>query len=193
MAEPIHLLYCLNGLVTSYHADDTDIPLATQPTGTRIVPYDQPLDTLTKYGTPTPPSNLVPYPADTRPYQQPVETPHILIMYAGQCRYNYVTVGFSYTAINATVIPVETDRTSQMLLGNLAQYCATLAPTAAIDFTQRNIHYAVTAQDVINMNNQLNAMSQKYRSTEAACLTDLNGATPTIKVYADVDTRFSAA
>jgi hypothetical protein len=128
-----------------------------------------------------------------RPYQQPVETNHILIMYSSQCRYNYVTGGFSYTAIDSSVIPVATDRTSQMLLGNLAMYAQSLAPTDPIDFTQNNVHYPLTAQDVINMNNQFNTLSQKHRSTEASCLADLNSASPTLLKYEDVDGRFAAA
>jgi hypothetical protein len=187
------LLYCQNALVSGSHDDSLDVPASAYGTGVRIIPYDQPLSTLPRYGPAPPQTALVPNPVDTRPYQQPVETNHILIMYSSQCRYNYVTAGFNYTAIDSSIIPVQTDRTSQMLLGNLAYYAASLAPTTAIDFTQNNVHYPATAQDVINMNNQFNALSQKYRSTEATCLTDLNLASPTILVYADVDTRFAAA
>jgi hypothetical protein len=192
----MHLLYCQNGLVVGIH-DDTapEVPRSTYPAGTRIIPYDQTLDTLGRTGDPPlpGPGGSPPLP-DTRQYQQPPETPALLIAYSSQCRYTYVTGGFSYTALDGTtVIPVATDRMSQMLLGNVAAYCATLAPTDPIDFTQGSIHYPVTAQDVINMNNQFNAMAQQYRSVEANCLADLNSATPSLTTYDQIDTQFSAA
>jgi hypothetical protein len=192
----MHLLYCNNALVIGIH-DDTapDVPLSLYPAGTRIIPYDQTLDTLGRFGDPPPPppGGSPPFP-DARQYQQPPETTPILIAYSGQCRFNYVTGGFSHTALDGTtVIPVNTDRTSQALIANLAAYAATLAPTAAIDFTQEGKHYPITAQDAININTQVNVLSQKYRSVEAACLTDLNSPTPSLGTYAQVDTQFSAA
>jgi hypothetical protein len=191
----MHLLYCQNALVAAIH-DDTapEVPLSTYPAGTRIIPYDQMLNTLNRFGDPPrpPPGGGVPLP-DVRQYQQPPETTPILIAYSSQCRYNYVTSGFSYTAVDgATVIPVETDRTSQALLANLAAYAATLAPTDPIDFTQNGVHYPITAQDAININNNFNAMAQKYRTVEASCLTDLNSATPSLTTYDQVDTQFEA-
>jgi hypothetical protein len=190
----MQLLYCQNNLVVGIHGDSLDIPLSSYPAGTRIIPYDQTLDTLSRFGDPPPPppGGSQPLP-DTRQYQQPPETTHILIMYSGQCRYNYVTGGFSYTAVDGTtVIPVATDRTSQSLFGNLAGYCTTLAPTDPIDFTQSGVHYPITAQDVININNQFNSVAQKYRTVEANCLADLNSATPSLMTYDQVDAQFEA-
>lgn len=176
------LLYCNNSLVVGWHDDTDNVTAAQYPSGTRIIPYDQPIGTLTKVGTaPLNPRD------DARPYAQPTETPHLLTMYAGQCRYNYVMLGVTYNGNR-----YDTDRTSQMLIGNLAAYAKTLVSTTIINFTQNNVSYHLTAQDVQNLNTQINAMAQQYRGIEAACIADLNSTTPTIKFYSDVDTKFSA-
>jgi len=177
------LLYCLNGVVKASHLSDQQIDASTYGTGVRVIPYDAPLTTLARIGDPPA------YPArDTRPYAQPGETQETLIAYSGQARWEGSTAGITFNSI-----PVKTDRVSQTLIGNLAQYVvsASLAPTTLLDFTQQGVHYQITAQDAIDMNNQIVALIQQCRTIEAACIADLNSATPTILTYDDVDTRFA--
>jgi hypothetical protein len=178
------LLYCNNGIVAGWHDVTQNVDPSSYGSGTRVIPYDQPLDSLPKVGTPpTAPGQ------DTRPYGQPAETVALLIAYAAQVRWERVTAGITFSG--TTSVPANTDRVSQTLVASLAQYAATLAPTAAIDFTQDGVHYAITAQDVINMNNQILAHAQQCRTIEAQCLADLNSPTPTIQTYADVEARFA--
>jgi hypothetical protein len=188
----MNLLYCnASGAVVSIHDDQQpQVDMSAYPTVVRIIPYSQPLSTLNRVGTAPPANNLIPNPPDSRPYQQPAETPQILIPYAAQVRFNTVNKGFNFTAASG-VVPVATDRESYMLVGNTAAYAATLAPTAAIDFTQNNTHYPLTAAEMISLSNQFGALIQQCRTIEAACIADLTGATPTIKVYADVDAKFA--
>ena len=182
------LLYCTNGVVVSTH-DDQLAPVAASVygTGIRIIPYDQPLTTLDRVGTlPDPPPSQQP-PArpvpDTRPYAQPTETPAILIDYAAQVRFEKSVADVSFTAASG-VVPVHADRLSQMLLSNLALHCQSLAGTAAIDFTQDNIHYAVTAAETISMFNAVYAHIQACRTIEATCIADVNAGTTTVTAAA---------
>jgi hypothetical protein len=125
-------------------------------------------------------------PLFARQYAQPTETPHLLLMYSAQCRYNYVISGTTYSSKL-----FNTDRESQMLIGNLASYAATLTPGSIINYTQNNVAYQLTTTDMKNLNTQINAMVQQYRTLEAACIADLSLATPTLKTYANVDAKFS--
>jgi len=177
------LLYCLDGVVRGSHASEQQVDASVYGVGVRVIPYDAPLSTLDRVGTPPV------YPApDKRPYAQPAETTATLTAYAGQARWEAVVVA----GITFNSIPVKTDRVSQTLIANLAQYVvsASVALTTAFDFTQDGIAYAITAQDAIDMNNQIVALTQQCRTIEAACIADLNSATPTILTYDDVDARF---
>jgi hypothetical protein len=188
----MRLLYCVNAVVVATHDDSQNVPASTYP-GSRIIPYDDPLDTLTLVGPPPPPPpdpRIVPTP-DTRPYAQPAETKAILLAYAAQVRYNSSIAPVSFTTAASTVISVNTERLDLGLLNNLATHAQSLAPTAAINFTQNNITYPITAQDAINMFNAVLAHVQACRNVEATCITDLNSVTPTIATYADVDAKFS--
>jgi hypothetical protein len=179
------LLYCLNGLVAAFHDDQQPyVAPAYYGPGTRVIPV-QSMAGLTIV-PPTPP---VPNPPPPPVYKQPTETPAILKSYASQVRYNYAVAGITFNAASGPV-PVATDRNSQMLVGNLAQYAATLAGTTLIDFIQNSVHYSLTAAECITMNTNVSNFVQQMRTIEAQCLADLNSTTPTIKVYADVDTKF---
>ncbi|HEY2243448.1 MAG TPA: hypothetical protein VGH47_04390 [Xanthobacteraceae bacterium] len=180
----MNLLYCANGLVLGWHDDAAPpVPLASYGSGVRIIPYDQPIGSLSRVGPPPPDK----YPlADPRPYGQPTETPVLLKAYASQVRYNVTTAGVVEPISAQTIY---TDRMSQMLIGNLAIYAKTLAPTAAIDFTQANQHIAMTAQQVINLDTQISQLVQQCRSIEAQCFTDIDAAT--LATYDDVDARFA--
>ena len=182
----MNLLYCLNGVVLAYH-DDQDAPVAASAygTGVQIIPYDQPMATLSRVGTaPTNPAQ------DTRPYAQPTETTALLLAYAAQVRFDTSTSGITFNAASGA-IPVACDRISQMLIGNLASYAATLATSTAIDFTQNKVHYPLLASECATLFNAVNAFIQQCRTIEANCIVDLNSASPTILTYADVDAKFS--
>jgi hypothetical protein len=175
------LIYCLNGVVVGSHDSALNIPSSVYGSGVRVIPYDPSMGELPRVGTaPVFPER------DTRPYGQPVETPELLMGYAGQVRWETVTAGIAYGSI-----PANTDRVSQTLIANLAQYAATLAPTDTISFTQDGVAYQMTAQDAIDLNTQMTALAQQCRTVEAECLADLTGATPTILTYDDVEARFA--
>jgi hypothetical protein len=179
----MNLLYCANGIVLAWHDDSAPaVDASAYGTGVRIIPYDQPIDTLSKVGSAPADLRL----ADTRPYGQPAETATLLKAYASQVRYDTTTAGVVEPVSGITVF---TDRMSQMLIANLAQYAATLATTAAIDFTQGNVHTPMTAQQVINLNNQISARVQQCRTIEAQCYTDIDSAALT--TYDSVDSRFA--
>jgi hypothetical protein len=182
------LLYCKNDatlgwIVAGWHNPDATVDKSVYGTGIRVIPYFDSLGTLTRIG----PAPALPA-MDDRPYAMPDPTPQLLLAYAGQLRYEYVTGGIVYNSNS-----FRTDRDSQMLIGNLAYYASSIAPTDPIDFTQGSVHYALTAQDIINVNTQINALVQKYRSVEATCIVDLNSPTPTLLTYDDVDATFAAA
>jgi hypothetical protein len=183
------LLYCNNSVVVGTHEDEQEIPADAYGTGTRIVPWIGNLSDLPLVGT-APPADYAANYIDNRPYAQPTETPAILLRYAAQVRWQVTVKGITFAAASGS-IPVKTDRVSQALVNNLAQHAATLAPTAPLDFTQANVHYAITAQEAIDMFNAIQAHNQQARTVEAQCIADLNLATPTILTYADVDTRFA--
>jgi hypothetical protein len=179
----MNLLYCLNALVVAIHTDTQPfVDPALYGAGVRIIPWGD-VSTLTRSGPPAPPGQSPP------PYQQPTETPAILKSYASQVRYLYAIAGINFTAASG-VVPVQTDRTSQMLIANLAAYAATLTASTPVDFTQNSIHYALLASECGPMSTAVNRFVQQFRTTESACLADLNSPTPTIKTYADVDTKF---
>jgi hypothetical protein len=185
----MQLLYCLNGQVLGWHDSAQNIPASAYPAGTFVIPYAQSLATLPRIGTLPPPPWKASY-GDPRPYAQPTETPQLLIAYAAQVRFDKSTKGFSFAAASGAV-PVDCDRVSQTLVGNLANYAATLAPTTVVDFTQGGVHYTLTAAEVKTMFDQMQNRIQQARTIESQCIADLNLATPTIKTYADVDTRFA--
>ena len=179
------LLYCANGIVVGMH-DDTQpsVPASAYPSGARIIPYDQSVVTLGRVGPPPPPPpparpSWMPPPRDDRPYAQPTETPAILIGYSAQVRFQKSVTDVSFTAASG-VVPVHADRLSQMLLSNLALHAQSLAGTTAIDFTQDNVHYAVTAAETISMFNAVYADIQACRTIEAQCIADLNAGTTTV-------------
>jgi hypothetical protein len=185
----MQLLYCDgNGNVLGWCDSAQNLP-ATAYGAARVIPYDQPVTSLTRVGPP-PPDPWKPSDGDFRRWGQPVETPAILIAYAGQCRWETSTAGISYTVASGA-IPLATDRVSQALVGNLTQYAATVSGTTQIDFVQNGVHYPVLASEVPGMFAAINDQIQQGRTIEAACIADLNGATPTILTYADVDAKFS--
>jgi hypothetical protein len=180
----MHLLYCLNGLVVVIHDDQqTYVDPASYGTGVRIIPWKQPLGDLTYSGTYDP---SLPPP----PYEQPTETPAILQNYASQVRFELVIAGITFSAASGPV-PVSTDRISQMLIGNLAMYASTLAPTDVVDFTQGSVHYPLTAAECTTLNTNVNNFVQQCRTVEGQCIDDLTSASPTILTYDDVDAKFS--
>jgi hypothetical protein len=193
----LYLLYCSvdTGQVLGWHDVAANVPASAYASmvysgKVRIIPYDQGVATLPRVGA-TPPAPWKPSMGDSRPYAQPAETKDILLAYAAQVRFDKSIDGISFTTAGAVVIPVQTDRESQYLIANLAQHASTLATTAAIDFTQDNVHYAMTAADAISMNNAVNAHIQNCRTIEASCIADLNSSTPTLVHYADVDAKFA--
>jgi hypothetical protein len=176
------LLYCLNGVVVGHHDDQqSPVDASLYGSGVRIVPYDQPLTTLPLVGT----APIYPQ-RDTRPYGQPTETPQLLMLFAGQVRFETVIAGITWNSI-----PVATDRISQLLIGNLAQLAATMTPTDVIDFTQAGVGYQFQASQAADLMTQVNNFVQQCRTVENQCLTDLGSATPTLLTYADVEAKFT--
>jgi len=184
----MNLLYCLDGVVLGNHESVLNVPASVYGTGVRIIPYPDPMGTLTKIGDPpaldVPPGQRA---ADSRPYAEPAPTPTLLIGYASQVRFDVVTAGITWNSI-----PINTERISQLMIGNLAQYALSVDPATLIDFTQDGIAYQFPASDVADLNTQVNAHVQGARTIEAECITDLTSATPTILTYEDVEARFSA-
>jgi hypothetical protein len=180
----MNLLYCQNGAVVAYHDSNlSSVPASSYGGGVRIIPYDQPLTTLGKFG-PAPPVGT----RDNRLYAQPTETPALLIAFSGQVRFDQVVAGITWNSI-----PVATDRMSQLLIANLAQYAATLVATTLIDFTQNGVHYQFQASQAADLNNQVNAFVQQCRTIEASCIADQNLATPTMTTYAQIEAKFGVA
>jgi hypothetical protein len=175
------LLYCIDGVVRGWHESEQQVDASAYGTGVRVIPYAAPLSTLDKVG-PEPDNPLF----DSRPYAAPVETTETLIAYTGQARWEVAVAGITFLSI-----PVKTDRVSQTLIGNLAQYAALITPSTDIDFTQDGVAYKITANDAINMNNQIVASIQQARGVEAVCIADLTSGAPTILTYDDVDARFA--
>jgi hypothetical protein len=163
--------------------------MSNYPNAVRIIPYSGDVATLNRVG-PVPDPPWQPSWGDTRPYAQPAETPAILIAYAAQVRWEVDTKGITFTAASGA-IPVNCDRISQGLIGDLVQYAATVAGTTSIDFTQDGVHYALLASEVPTMFTQVYALIQQARTIEAACIADQNLATPTMLTYADIDNKFS--
>jgi hypothetical protein len=189
----MRLLYCVSGVVQAIHDDAQNVPASAYP-GSRIIPYDDPLDTLTRVGTPPaqpPAGSVVIPPPDTRPYAEPAPVQKTLLAYSAQLRFSSSADGVTFAAASGA-IPVHTDRTSQMLIGNLSAYAATLAPTAAVDFTQDSIHYPITAAECTSMFNAVNTHVQQCRGIEATCIADINAPTPTIATYEDVEAQFAS-
>jgi hypothetical protein len=183
--KSMNLLYCLNGLVVTVHDDQQAyVAPSNYGSGVRIIPWSQPLGNLT-YSAPFDPSKPPP------PYNQPTETPAILKNYASQMRYIAVVAGITFNAASGPV-PVATDRMSQMLVGNLAQYAATLAGTTLVDFIQNSVHYSLTAAECITMNTSVSNFVQQIRAIEASCIADQNLGTPTMTTYAQIDAKFGA-
>ena len=178
------LLYCVNGIVQGSHESDQQVEASAYGAGVRVIPYDGPLSSLERNGNPPDPPQR-----DTRPYLQPTETTETLTAYAGQARWEAAVAGITFNSI-----PVKTDRVSQAMIGNLAQYVvsASIAPATALNFTQDGVAHNITAQDAIDMNHQMVALVQQCRTIEATCIADLTSATPTILTYDDVDARFAA-
>jgi hypothetical protein len=167
------LLYCLNGLVIA-HGDDgpTAVPPEVYGTGVRVIPWPHPFGDLIKSG-PTPPTDPVTgLVADGRLYAQPTETPDILLGYAAQVRYETGAQGIVFNAASGT-INVNTARLDQGLLNNLHTYAMTLQPTDPVTFTQDNVAYALTAQEAIDLFNQVMAHVQNARTIEGDCIADL--------------------
>lgn len=182
----MQLLYCINDpangwIVRGFHDSTQNVDASAYGDSVRVIPYDQPISTLNRVGPiPTPPR------PDSRPISVPTETPAILVDYSAQVRWEVVTGGVSFNSV-----PANTDRVSQTLIANLAQYATTLSPTDNINFTQDGVAYQITAQDAISLNNQIIAQAQQARTIEAQCIADLNSATPTIQTYDDVDAKFA--
>jgi hypothetical protein len=177
----MNLLYCLNGVVLGSHDSLQNVPASSYGTGVRIIPYDQPMSDLPRIGTaPVFPER------DTRGYGEPPETPALLTSFSAQVRFDTVVAGITWNSI-----PVSTDRMSQLLIANLAQYAATLVGTTMIDFTQSGVHYQFQASQAADLNNQVNAFVQQCRTVEAACIADQNLATPTMTTYAEIEAKFS--
>jgi hypothetical protein len=174
------LLYCdkVAAVVLAVHEDIDGILKSAYGANARIIPWPNPLNSLAQETT------------GYKRYIQPTETPTILRTYAAQLRWEHSVSGISFVAASGT-IPVNTDRTSQTLIDSMASRASTLAPTTVLNFTQSNVLYKITAQEVITLSNQIGAHVQAARDAEAVCLTDLALATPTILTYADVEARFA--
>jgi hypothetical protein len=181
----MHLLFCSNGIVLGTHDDTQTIDPAAYGEGVRVIPWDQPLSNLERVGPP--PENL-PGGArgDPRPYAQPVETPDVLKLYAAQQRFAFHTGGLVYNDI-----PINTDNRSQLHVSTLAQYAATLNKNDPIKFTQDSVAYSITAQDAINISNQMSAIVQQARTIEADCYAAIDAGTVT--TYDQVDSAFAVA
>jgi hypothetical protein len=184
------LLYCINGVVIAIHEDAQNVHKSVYDPSTRVIPWRGLLSDLQRVGPAPDPIIYMESYVDPRPYAEPTETKQTLLDYAAQVRWETSTQGVSFTAASGTV-PASTDRLSQTLVDALATHAQTLAPTDLIDFTQNNVAYQITAQEAINLNVQVQTLIQNARTTEAACIADLNAATPTILTYADVEARFS--
>jgi hypothetical protein len=178
----MQLLYCREGAVVGWHDSAQNTPGTDYGTGIRVVPYAGDIKGLPRFG-PAPESGR-----DTRPYAQPVETPEILKAFSAQQRWEATVEGVVFKTIEAN-----TDGISQSLIANLASYAATISPESTIDFTQNGEAHQITAQDAIDLNNQINAAHQQMRTIEAQCLADLNSAAPTLLKYEDVEARFADA
>jgi hypothetical protein len=176
----MQLLYCVHGAVVAWHDSAQQVAGSAYGDGVRVIPYDQDIRTLPKFG---PPPDSGP---DTRPFAQPAETPQILIGFASQQRWETSTGGLVFNNI-----PVNTDRVSQTLISALAQYAAGVNPNTPISFTQDGAAYPITAKDAIAMNNQITAAIQNGRAIEAQCIVDLTSATPTLLTYEDVEAKFA--
>jgi hypothetical protein len=175
------LLYCANGQVIGAHDDQQPfVDPASYGTGVRIIPYPQSMATLPVIdaGPPT-------------VYGQPAETTALLLAYAAQQRVQAASAGISFTPSGGGTIPVNTDRTDAGLMNNLATWATSVPGSTAVNFTQDNVCYAITANDAEKMFNQVMAHVQDCRNVEAACIADLNSGTPTIKTYDDVDAKFA--
>ena len=181
------LLYCTNAIVRGTHDDAQSVDKSVYGTGVRVIPWSDLLGALPKAGA-APPAGQ----PDTRPYAQPTETTALLVAYSSQVRFEMISAGFSFTAASG-VVPVSTDRESYMLVGNTAQYAATLPPTSMIDFTQNGAHYPLTAAEMAALFKQFSALIQTNRTIEADCIADIKSTTPTIKLYGDVDAKFAAS
>jgi hypothetical protein len=168
------LLYCRNGVVIA-HSDDGPqaIPAEVYGTDVRVIPWPYPFGDLTKSGSPPPPDALTGIVADPRPYDQPTETPDILLGYAAQVRYETTVQGVNFTAASGA-IDANTTRVDQGLINNLANYAKTLQPTDSISFTQDNVAYSITAQEAIDLFNQVQVQAQNARAIEAQCIADLS-------------------
>jgi hypothetical protein len=177
------LLYCTNGQVIATHDDgEPFVDPTIYGAGTRIIPYPNPLSTLPVLNPDSGPPSI---------YGQPPETTALLLAYAAQVRFECSSAGISFTPGSGGTIPVITARGNGALINNLATWAATVAPTTPVNFTQENVCYPITAKDATDMFNQLMSHVQNARNVEAACITDLNSATPTILTYADVDAKFA--
>jgi hypothetical protein len=187
----MQLLYCNSslGTVVSSHDSAQNLSVSAYADADRIIPYPDSVQSLPRVGAL--PDGWTVEMGDQRPWAQPTETPALLIGFASQVRWETSTAGISYTVASGT-IPLETDRVSQTLVGNLAQYAATLSDQSTqIDFTQNGIHYPVLASEVPGMFAAINDVIQQGRTIEAACIADLNSGSPTILTYADVEAKFT--
>lgn len=182
----MNLLYCRNGLVFAIHDDNQPyVDPAAYGDGTRVIPWSQPLSDLTLSGPDLSPK----YPPPL--YEQPDETPEILLAYAAQVRFNTSTHPINFTTGQGLVIPVKTDRQSAALVNNLATHARDLADDTPLHFTQDNIDYQITAKDAEDMFDQMIQQVQVARNVEADCIADLTSPTPTILTFDDVDAKFA--
>ena len=173
----------------AYHSDaDAAVPSTAYGDGVRIIPYPYPLATLGRIGelSATPDGRPWTEGNDPRQYAEPVETPEILKLFSSQSRWDVTEAGLMFNSI-----PAKTDRASQTLISNLAQYAASLPTADVISFTQDGAAYTITAGDAISLNSQMTTLAQQSRTVEAECLTDLGSDTPTILTYEDVEARFA--
>jgi len=194
----MHLLYCsVDGIVIVLHKDsEAVVPMWVYENVVRIIPYDQSVGLLPKYGSPPPPPPPLPASSrpipDLRPYMQPDPTPAILKLYAAQVRFNRSNDGFHFMAASGD-IPVWTDRNSYYLLSGLATWAATVTPETPVNFTQGGTAYPITAAECIAMFGEFTTLIQDGRNIEAECLADLDSGAPTILSYEDVDARFAGS
>ena len=181
----MQLLYCRGGAVIGVHDSAQQVLGTAYGDGIRVIPYDQPLPTLTRIGDPPPPP-WRPSDGDVRPYAQPTETPELLIAYAGQRRWEVGNGGVQWQQI-----PLNTDRVSQLLIGDLVQHSSGMNPNTMINFTQDGVAYTVKAKDVANMFSTFHTHLQSSRDIETACLYAIGDGA--ILTYDDVDAKFAAA
>ena len=195
----MYLLYCnAEGAVVGVHDDESvAVPMTAYPGVIRIIPWDEALSNLERFGEPPPeqpPISGEPLRSpvqDLRPYKQPDPTTAILKNYAAQVRFNRHAEGFQFNTA-AGQVPIWTDRNSYVLIAGMCDYAEKLPTSTNMNYTQGGKAYRMTANEVKQLYQSFNERIQQGRAAEATCLNDLNSATPTVTTYEAVDQMFTS-